>query len=354
MTKLIALYNHKGGVSKTTTTFNLGWALANLGLRVGIADLDPQCNLTAMVLGLSHFEDFSDFYERKKNDDIYQKIEPILITGQDTKIEPVRPCATDNDHLFLIAGHPNIADIDKALILGLMSDSANVSFATQFVGALNHILRESARRESLDIVLIDMSPSVDAMNRILLMSSDYFIIPTSPDFFCYQIIQSLPQKILKWERELRPFRNPKIRNSLEPDPPKFLGIISQKYNVYAKKMAKSYEHWKQKIQEASRLQVAHALQERNMVIDERFFRELITHDAPYNLINVPDFNSLVGLSQKHSKPVFNLTEEDIDKKGQVKENLIASRDLFKTLFYQFAKDVCGLVQLSDRMKKGVF
>jgi chromosome partitioning protein len=40
MTKTICLFNHKGGVSKTTTTFNLGWALARLGKKVLLVDLD--------------------------------------------------------------------------------------------------------------------------------------------------------------------------------------------------------------------------------------------------------------------------------------------------------------------------
>jgi len=48
--KKISLFNHKGGVSKTTTTFNLGWMLAEKGKKVVIVDADPQCNLTGMVL----------------------------------------------------------------------------------------------------------------------------------------------------------------------------------------------------------------------------------------------------------------------------------------------------------------
>lgn len=50
MVQKIALFNHKGGVSKTTTTFNLGWMLAAKGKRVILVDTDPQCNLTGMTL----------------------------------------------------------------------------------------------------------------------------------------------------------------------------------------------------------------------------------------------------------------------------------------------------------------
>ena len=51
MVRKIALFNHKGGVSKTTTTFHLGWMLAAKGNKVVLVDADPQCNLTGPVLG---------------------------------------------------------------------------------------------------------------------------------------------------------------------------------------------------------------------------------------------------------------------------------------------------------------
>ena len=62
MAKQIALFNHKGGVGKTTTTFNLGWMLAEKGKKVIIVDCDPQCNLTGMVLGFKAAEDFASMY----------------------------------------------------------------------------------------------------------------------------------------------------------------------------------------------------------------------------------------------------------------------------------------------------
>ena len=69
----IALFNHKGGVSKTTThkggvsktttSFNLGWKLAEHGHTVVLFDADPQCNLTGMVTGYTGLSDLDQFYK---------------------------------------------------------------------------------------------------------------------------------------------------------------------------------------------------------------------------------------------------------------------------------------------------
>ena len=58
MATKIVLFNHKGGVSKTTTTYNLGWMLATLGKKVLLVDADPQCNLSSLILG----DDFEKYY----------------------------------------------------------------------------------------------------------------------------------------------------------------------------------------------------------------------------------------------------------------------------------------------------
>ena len=56
MAKRIVFFNHKGGVSKTTTACNLGWKLAE-GDRVLLVDADPQCNLTSLII-----ENFDSYY----------------------------------------------------------------------------------------------------------------------------------------------------------------------------------------------------------------------------------------------------------------------------------------------------
>src|SRR5207247_5523851 len=68
--KRIALFNHKGGVSKTTTTFNLGWMIASKGHRVVLVDADPQCNLSGLVLGYKGQDEFESFYRNQPSRNI--------------------------------------------------------------------------------------------------------------------------------------------------------------------------------------------------------------------------------------------------------------------------------------------
>jgi cellulose biosynthesis protein BcsQ len=58
MAKRLVLFNHKGGVSKTTTVYNWGWMLAEQGHQVLLVDADPQCNLSSLILG----DDFDAYY----------------------------------------------------------------------------------------------------------------------------------------------------------------------------------------------------------------------------------------------------------------------------------------------------
>ena len=90
--KIISLFNDKGGVSKTTTTFNLGWMLAEQGHKTLIVDADPQCNLTALVLGYSSIDVIDIFYSNHENCDIYTCVKPV-IDGSLGKLITANPCS---------------------------------------------------------------------------------------------------------------------------------------------------------------------------------------------------------------------------------------------------------------------
>jgi len=78
MAKIINLFNHKSGVSKTTTVFNLSWMLGSLGERVLMADFDPQCNLTGMVLGYQGIDDLENTYQSDPPNNIKDALAPAF------------------------------------------------------------------------------------------------------------------------------------------------------------------------------------------------------------------------------------------------------------------------------------
>jgi len=370
---LISLFNHKGGVSKTTTTFNLGWVLADMGIKTLIVDTDPQCNLTAYVLGFQENQSLEDFYSKKKNEDIYSVLNPI-ITGQNLQIKSVKPCNTLNNNLKLVAGNLQMSEVDIQIGFGL-SASAVASFAKQFVGALNAVIRETARVNKCELVLIDMSPSSGAMNRSILMSSDYFLVPTSPDFFSYQAIQNLGKMFLSWENVFQQFRDSSETNPLPEKPPRMLGIVSQKYRTYTpkkkqfiekmpiigeaklenrkKRIASAYQVWVDKIQDASNSVLYEDLKSKNMIIDRNLFTSHIKDELPYNLMSIGDFNSLIALSQENQKPIFALTEEELKQSGHTLVEMQENQKNFKELFKKLANRICSLIR-EDLSKEKLF
>lgn len=111
--KKIVLFNHKGGVSKTTTTFNLGWKFAEKGRKVLLVDGDPQCNLTSLFLG----ETFDEYYEDQETK--FENIKDGVKAAFEGKPEPIKvlTCKTAerNGNLYLLAGHMNFSEYDAQL-----------------------------------------------------------------------------------------------------------------------------------------------------------------------------------------------------------------------------------------------
>ena len=351
MAKIIALFNHKGGVSKTTTTFNLGWSLAELGLKVLLVDADPQCNLTAYCLGLDSQQDLDLFYQQKANDNIYDAIKNVFGANDNQAFRAVKPTETMHKNLKLAAGNIAITEMDIFCAMGMVSDNRYQASNMKYVGLFNEMLRKTARENYFDVVLVDMSPSSGAFNRAILMGSDYFIVPTYPDFFCYQSIEYLASQLPIWSDDFKQFRVPTVPNNLPSDNPQMLGVILQKYRPYNNEnqdKVREAQKWIDKIQTASKNILADSLQKYNMVIAESKFREVIENNKPYNLIEIPDFNSLILISQQHSKPVFELSVAEINQQGKVLTNQQAKQQEFKEKFTELAMRVKKLAKLSEK------
>lgn len=340
--KKIAIFNHKGGVSKSTTTFNLGWALAEAGKRVLLVDCDPQCNLTGMVLALEGLDDLGDFYEAHPNSNLYAAARRAF-EGSPEKIEAAEIVTTTQPNLFLLPGHidtglfePDLAMAHK--LLGAMSILQNLP------GALGYLLDETAKANKIDYVFLDMSPSVGALNQNLLVSCDYFIVPVAPDYFSYLAIDSLSKTLPRWAanaNELRA-RSGSLIYKLPNSNPKFLGIVSQRFNVRSGKVTNAYQKWIDKIVDRCQESLIPSLQEAGMLLPENDYDKALGEG--WEIAQVPDFHGLIGKSQEHSKAVFALTDEELDMSGRVEKTYIASRNKFKEIFKSFSEKVIELAK----------
>ncbi len=322
MAKVISLFNHKGGVSKTTTVFHLGWKMAELGKKVLIVDADPQCNLTGLTLGLSDYDDLFKFYDSKQNTDIFNSLAPVFAISSDTSSTVTGHTSvtkTTNPNLYILAGNIRFAEIDTQIATALTS-SQTIPVLRRFVGAINQLVRKIAKEQNFDVVLFDMSPSISATNHCILMSSDYFIVPISPDFYCYQAIDSLSEVMPRWSKEIAQFREGNDEYTLPKNPPKMLGFISQNYSIYTvdrdaaddqpKTMAAAYRDWMDKIKEVATKKLVPSLKAVGMIIEENLFKQSVAYDTPYHLAGVQKFSGLIPVSQELSKPIYNLEAKD--------------------------------------------
>jgi len=345
MAQKIALFNHKGGVSKTTTTFNLGWMLASKGKRVILVDADPQCNLTGMVLR----EETED--EMNRIAKIYQT-QSNLKTGlapafesQPKLMEPVDCIRVEGqDNLFLLPGHVGLAEYE--VTLGIAQQlSGSVQALRNIPGALNYLLDKTAQKFQADYILIDMSPSLGSINQNLLTISDFFIVPTTADFFSVMAIDSLAKVIPQWVAWAKKASSlPILKEATYPFPNvnlKCLGIIVQNYRIIRGKETKAFEKWISRIEEDVALKIAPAFKNQGIMLPDRAYQEAGVEES-FCLTKIANFNSLIALAQKHRTPVYALTAEQLKQQGVVLKQNQKKQEEFRQVFSDLADKVIQL------------
>ncbi len=347
MAKIISLFNHKGGVSKTTTTFNIGWILAEKGKRVLLVDTDPQCNLTGLAMNLAEQEDFEKFYTSNGDYNLKSCLSPVF-EGKPEFLKAATCYELPNrKNLFLLPGHINFSDYDVSLNIA-QELTGSLKFTKNIPAAISYLLRSTADAYNLDYIIIDMSPSISATNANILMQSDYFIIPCSPDFFCNMAIDSLNEILPSWNETYTAIKHHPIFSKadykLPNTTPKFIGTIFQRYRPRNGSPVKSFQKWIDIITDNVNNKLVPTLKRNDMIIsDDKFFLNGIPEE-PYNIINISDFNSLIAQSQKYNVPVFCLTDEQLEQVGKVLTNMKKNKEDFHKTFDKLAESIVLLTQ----------
>src|SRR5438105_12640064 len=155
--KIVAIANQKGGVGKTTTAVNLGAALAELGRRVLIIDLDPQANATSSF-GLQAVEDISLY-------------EPLL--GGASITERIFP--TEREGLFIVP-----SDLDLA------GAEVEIARMPNHLTRLAETLQPLHADETFDFVLLDCPPSLGILMTNALAAADELLTPIQCEYFALE------------------------------------------------------------------------------------------------------------------------------------------------------------------------
>ncbi|MGJ5001675.1 ParA family protein [Bradyrhizobium sp. HKCCYLRH2060] len=205
MTKFISIFNNKGGVGKTTLTWNLADALGEKGKTVLLIDLDPQCNLSIAMLGAEQFKTLvadkaSPKTIRSFLQGYLQNVGPGPVT--------IHSAENTNSNVKIVAGDFWLNVYSDALSVGndLLTGNGIAKFTA--IRTLVEKLKEAGH--IFDYVMIDLPPSFGGLVRSALYSSDYLIIPCTSDSFseyCIGLIaQMLPQFISDWETGIARFK----------------------------------------------------------------------------------------------------------------------------------------------------
>ena len=155
--KIVAIANQKGGVGKTTTAVNLGAALAELGKRILIVDLDPQANATSSF-GLQGVGDISLY-------------EPLL--GEASITEKILP--TRREGLFIVP-----ADLDMA------GAEVEIARMPNHLTRLAETLKPLHTDQTFDFVFLDCPPSLGILMSNALAAADELLTPIQCEYFALE------------------------------------------------------------------------------------------------------------------------------------------------------------------------
>ncbi|MFD1195134.1 ParA family protein [Seohaeicola saemankumensis] len=178
--RIIAIANQKGGVGKTTTTINLGAALAKLGVKVLVVDLDPQGNAST-GLGIEVDDREYTTYE--------------LLLDDVSLSEVIKPTA--NAGLFIVPATVDLSSADVELV-----SNEKRSFL------LHDALRQYAMDDlAFDYVLIDCPPSLNLLTVNAMVAAHSVLVPLQSEFFALEGLSQLMLTI----REVRQTANEALR-----------------------------------------------------------------------------------------------------------------------------------------------
>lgn len=357
--KTISVFNNKGGVGKTTLTFHLAHALAEMGHRTLVIDLDPQCNLT--ILGMEEEDlhkiwvaedDFVEDFQAARDKCTPKAFEEIVSVTRSIHflLKPAEDGAADVGKLPPpLSLAPNLDLIPGRLTMHLYEDKIAGRWSDVYQGdplAIRTVtkpreLAESySKQHGYDYVIMDTSPSLGTLNKLIISTADGFLIPCMPDMFSLYGVRNIGNALKVWKKQfdtIYQLLSLEKRKAFPSNYVRLLGFTiynAKKYSGATKwDLAKAHYNYAQQIPDAI---------ERFIPLPVREHLDNQTLAAPIGGTAIMHtHNTLPSMAQRYHRPMWNVPSCEHLESSDV-HTIAGNRGLYegtRTKYNLFAADL---------------
>lgn len=296
--KTIVFFNNRGGVGKSALVYHLAWMYAELGVRVVAADLDPQANLSSMLLDEERIEACWSATAHRLT--VYGAMRPLL-EGSGELVDPHTEYISEQ--LALLIGDLALSAAEDELQSQWSRHSDYDQRALRVLSAVWHTLERAARQHEASLVLIDVGPHLGAINRSVLIAAEDVVIPLALDLYSLQGLHNVGPALRRWRDEWRD----RLGRSLvgELSLPQGLmrpaGYLVLQHAVPLDRTVSVTERWMGRI----------PLEYRAAILGQQHDAQAMSvADDPLCLALLKHYRSLMPLAQQARKPMFLLKSAD--------------------------------------------
>lgn len=312
--KRIVIYNHKGGVGKTTLTINLAFALASVGKNVLLVDSDPQCNITSYLIDDLTLDDLLDHSDdEEQGETVWSSVKPLVdATGEVKTIEPIK----QGQRLFLLPGDIKLSEFEVDLTKFWTESLERRMRGFRGACGLSILVNQVASAHNIDYVFYDCGPNIGPLNKVILLDCDYFIVPAACDLFSIRALKTLGHTLSGWIRSWDTIVSQAPDGIyLLPGRPKFLGYIPQRFRVYGEEPSSTYRSYFSKIEKSVNSEILSLFKKEDASLATRAIKDL-------RIGEVKDFGPLASAGQSEGRPMWEVSKGSPSQREEAKRAFI--------------------------------
>lgn len=294
---VVALFNNKGGVGKTTLAYHVAHMLARLDVTVLAVDLDPQANLTAHFLGDDELE---ELWQSSEPQTVAGAVRPI-VEGMGDILHPV-PIEVA-ERLWLLPGDLRLSGFEERLAQAWPATlTGDDPAAARVTTAFHRIVAAARETVGAQVVLLDVGPNLGALNRSALLVADHVLVPLGADLFSAQGLRNLGPALGRWRTAWKGTALPRMPAGIDPPAGDMtpLGYVVMQPSMRLDRPVRAYEKWVDRIPAVYAASVL-GLDVAAVEDEPPSLREIGT---------VRNYRSLMPLAHEARKPMFDLKAAD--------------------------------------------